>query len=374
MSWTLPPNDLLTRSGDVIVPEDRTDDLLHALALLGATSNEDSVQIAPQAVRYELTPCSGVRMKAYRGIDDDLMQMLGIGSVRIEAPSPGRTTVGVEIPRAQRATIHLGDVAGAAQGPLRAAVGVDMEGKTVTLSLADYPHLLVAGRSGGGKSVLLHNILCSLLTTHTPDELELILIDPKSVEAAHYEGLPHASNITYDPDHAVDVLWGMVNAMETTYNCMLRYGARSLDELNLALVREGADPIPRRLCVIDEMADLVMRSRARVESAIVRLGQKGRAAGFHLILATQTPRKDVVSGIIKANLTARIALATASALDSRIILDANGAEALLGQGDALLDDGLSGTTRRFQSAYASTEDVRAVVDWWAGQTAALVAV
>jgi len=371
--WELPPNHVLSHAAGVSLPEDRTDDLLRALAVLGVASNEGEAQVAPQAVRYELLPADGVRMRDYRGIERDLMQMLGVPSVRIEAPTPGRHSIGIELPRRNRATVYLGDIAPAASVPLHAAVGVDMNGRPLVLPIADFPHLLVAGRSGGGKSVLLHALLCSLLAHHTPDQLELILVDPKMVEASAYEGLPHVSNLVYDASEAVDVLWGMVAAMETTYRCMHRYGARDLDELNARLQKGGEAAIPRRLCVVDELADLMMQSKARVESAIVRLGQKGRAAGFHLVLATQSPRMQVVSGLIKANMSARIALATASALDSRVILDANGAEQLLGRGDALLDDGVAGELRRFQTAWTSPDDVATMVDWWRAQDREAVA-
>lgn len=367
MAWELPPDSVLTHADSVSLPEDRTDDLLRSLAILGATSNEDDVQVAPQAMRYELAPCDGVRMRAFRGIEDDLKQMLGVEKIRIEAPTPGRRTVGIELPRSPRSTIYLGDVAPAASVPLHASVGVDMTGRPLVLPLAEFPHLLVAGRSGGGKSVMLHAILCSLLAHHTPEQLELILVDPKSVEAAAYEDLPHASNVVYDASDAIDVLWGMVESMEATYRVMRQYGVRELDDLNARLKDEGEVPIPRRLCVVDELADLMMQSRSRVESAIVRLGQKGRAAGFHLILATQSPRMQVVTGLIKANLPARLAVATASALDSRVILDANGAETLLGRGDALLDDGVSGNLVRFQGAWTSSEDVARMVEWWQRQ-------
>lgn len=372
-TWELPPTDLLSGADAVTVPEDCTDALLEALARLGAPCNEESATVAPQAVRYELVPCDGVRMKAFRGIEEDLMQRLSVDHVRIEAPTPGRHTIGIELPRKNRAIVYLGDVVPAASKPLSAAVGVDMNGRPVVLPIAEFPHLLIAGRSGGGKSVLLHSILCSLLATHTPDELELIIVDPKSVEGAMYEGLPHASNVVYDAHQAIGVLWGMVEQMETTYRCMRRYGARDLDELNAQLALEGEQPIPRRLCVIDEAADLMMQSKSRVESAMVRLGQKGRAAGFHVIVATQSPRANVITGLLKANLPARIALATSSALDSRIILDQNGAEHLLGRGDALIDDGISGTLQRFQTAWAPSSDVEAMVDWWRSQNHALVA-
>lgn len=367
MTWEL-PTDILSHTDGVTVPSDQTDELLEALATLSAPCNEESAVVAPQAVRYELTPCDGVRMKAFRGIEFDLMQMLSVDNVRIEAPTPGRNTIGIELPRRDRATVYLGDITPASSQPLNAAVGVDMTGRVVVLPIASYPHLLVAGRSGGGKSVLLHSILCSLLSTHTPNELELIIVDPKAVEGAMYEGVPHVSNLVYDAQEAIDVLWGMVESMETTYRCMRRYGARDLDELNAKLMLNGEQPIPRRLCVVDECADLMMQSKSKVESAMVRLGQKGRAAGFHVIVATQSPRAQVITGLLKANLPARIALATSNALDSRIILDSNGAENLLGRGDALLDNGIDGQLHRFQTAWAPSSDVEAIVDHWRAQT------
>lgn len=369
----LPPADLLSCSAGAGFHHYDSAPLLEALATLGATSNVADVITAPQAVRVEVEPCDKIRMRAFRGIEADLMQMLSIPAVRIEAPTPGKTTVGVELPRAERATIYLGDVVNRSQAPLRAAVGVGLDGSPVVLDLASYPHLLVAGRSGGGKSSVLHALLCSLLSVCTPADLELILVDTKMTELSIYEGLPHCSNVVYNPDRAIDVLWGMVDSMRTTYRCMRDYGARTLDELNTALRARGKDPIPRRVLVCDELADLMMTGRGKVESAVVSLGQLGRAAGFHLVLATQSPRVQVCTGLIKANLVARMALSTSSALDSRVILDINGAEDLLGRGDFLLDDGQSGKLVRGQAAWCPTEDVEAMVSWWKAQDRSAVA-
>ena len=371
--WTLPSLDLLSRSWASDEAEDRSADLLEALALLGATCNVSSVVVAPQAVRYELTPARGVRMRSFHGLEADVMQMLGVTGVRIEAPTPGLTTVGIELPRRDRAIVNLADGVGDASQPLTAAVGVDLNGDVVTLPISSYPHLLIAGRSGGGKSVLLHSILASLLMSHTPDDLQLTLIDTKMVESQMYEGLPHVTAIVHDADRAVRVLGGLVEKMEQTYELMRECGARDLLELNVMLEEQGIAPIPRRLCVIDEASDLMMTAKAKVESSIVRLGQLGRAAGFHVIVATQSPRANVITGMLKANLTARIGLATSNALDSRIILDQNGCESLLGKGDALLDDGIDGSVRRFQTAWAPTQDVEAIVGHWKDQSRQLVA-
>jgi S-DNA-T family DNA segregation ATPase FtsK/SpoIIIE len=365
--WELPTLDLLSQHYDADDGEDRTEELLEVLSALGATCNLSSMTIAPQVVRYELEPARGIRMKDFKGIEADVMQQLGCDTVRIEAPTPGLKTVGVELPRKHRATVHLSNVIEHGAQPLRAALGVDIAGEVVTFDIAAAPHMLIAGRSGGGKSVLLHSLLASLLMTHTPDELELIIIDPKSVEGAMYEGLPHASNIIYETDRALRVLDGLIHCMSGVYEAMREFGARNIDELNEMLVECGEQPIRRRVIVIDEFADLIMQSKSRVESAIVRLGQLGRAAGFHMIIATQSPRAQVVTGLLKANLPARIALSTTSAIDSRIILDESGAEDLLGKGDALLDDG-SGKLRRFQSAWAASSDIEALIQFWVCQT------
>jgi S-DNA-T family DNA segregation ATPase FtsK/SpoIIIE len=368
MTWGLPDEHLLTRSAASQQAEDRSAELLDVLARLGAPCNlEENPRVAPQLCRYELAPAKGVRMRDFRGLEPDVMQALGVESVRIDAPTPGRRTVGVEIPRRERATVYLGDVLAAAQTPLRAAVGMDSAGAPLVLDLASYPHTLVAGRSGGGKTVLLHAVVASLLATHTPDELEMVLVDVKQVEFSRWEGAPHVSHVVYRADRAIDVLWGMATRMDEVYGYMRQRGCRSLDELNTLLIGEGEPPVPRRLLICDELADLMMTGRGRVESAVVRLGQLGRAAGFHLVLATQSPRAQVCTGLIKANLTARVALATASALDSRIVLDQNGAESLLGRGDALIDDGQSGILRRFQTAWTSREDIDSLVEWWQAQ-------
>jgi S-DNA-T family DNA segregation ATPase FtsK/SpoIIIE len=364
--WTLPSLDLLSRSHDTSVARDRAEELLEALAELGATCNVESVTIAPQAIRFELAPERGIRMRDFKGIEADLMQRLALPTVRIQAPTPGASTVGIEIPRKDRQTVSLGDVISDAAQPLTAAVGVDMAGDVVTLPISTYPHLLIAGQSGGGKSVLLHSILCSLLASHTPDELEVILIDTKIVESAAYEGVPHVSHIAQDARRAVSVLNGLVGTMEATYRAMGQHGARTLDELNAILIGRGELPIPRRLLVVDEVADLMAQAKNSVETAITRIGAKGRSAGIHIIVATQSPRANVITGALKANLSARIALKTSSALESRIIIDQAGAEDLLGRGDAILDDG-QGNTTRFQTAWSSNEDIAGLVNHWKNQ-------
>lgn len=367
-TWILPSPDLLARSDASTSAPDYSEQLLETLAELGATSNITSVHVAPQAIRYELAPCAGIRTKNYRGIEQDIMIALGVENVRIEAPTPGARTVGVEIPRKDRASVTLGDVAQFASAPLSAAVGVDMAGDPVVIDIAALPHLLIAGRSGGGKSVSIHAILCSILQHASPDELEILLIDPKMAELCDYAELPHVVKVAYDPDEAVDWLWGMVDSMEATYQALYERGCRTLDELNNQLRAEGQPIVRRRLIVCDELSDLMMRSKSKVESAMVRLGQKGRAAGFSVIVCTQSPRRECVTGMLKSNLPGRLALATSSALESRIILDQMGAENLMGQGDALYDDGVSGSLKRLQVAWCSPSDVQATCDWWIDQT------
>jgi S-DNA-T family DNA segregation ATPase FtsK/SpoIIIE len=338
--------------------------LLESLARLGCPCELDSVQEAPQTVRYALRPAAGVRMKSFRGIEPDLMIALSASSVRVECPVPGTATVGVELPRRDRAVVGLEDVIGAAEAPLRASIGVDVAGDPVVLDVGAAPHVLVAGRTGGGKSVLLHSILASLLTIHDPSTLEVILVDPKRNELSLWEDAPHVSAAVYDPGDAIDALWDMVASMETCYRVLQQYRARSLAELNAMLARDGEAPIPYRVLVCDETADLMMTGKGKVESAMVRLGQKGRAAGYHTILATQSPRVSVISGLLKANLPTRIALATSTALDSRIILDRSGAESLLGKGDGLLDDGVDGTLRRFQTAMVTSDEIASIIGRW----------
>jgi DNA segregation ATPase FtsK/SpoIIIE, S-DNA-T family len=372
MTWELPTN-ILSCGAGVERAADRGEALLEALARLGAPCNAESRTVAPQAVRYELEPCDGVRMKSFRAVEPDLMQMLGIDSVRIQAPTPGRHTVGIELPRDDRQMVYLGDLAQPHNSQLAATVGVDITGKPLTIDIAELPHLLIGGQSGGGKSVMLHALICSLLTQKTPDELELILIDPKMVEAAAYEGLPHVTNLVYNPMRAVEVLLGAAAQMDAVYDCIRAEGFRNLEEWNAKLRATGQRPIPRRLIVVDEVADLVMQAKGNVESAMIRLGQKGRAAGFHVVLATQSPRVQVVTGLLKANMTGRLALSTASALDSRIILDTNGAEGLLGRGDLLYNDGASIGLKRAQAAFVSREEVSALVEHWACQTNAVAA-
>jgi S-DNA-T family DNA segregation ATPase FtsK/SpoIIIE len=331
---------------------------------LGVQCAAQRVVVGPTTTRVELTTDPGVPLRDFTKLEraSDLAYWLGAESVRIEAPIPGRSAVGVELSNAERRQVSLGDVCRHVRAPLTCALGLDGDNYVVTLDIARAPHLLIAGVTGGGKSVLLRTLLCGLLMRAGPDQLGIVLCDPKGTELAVFEGLPHLYGApAVEVDSCISSLWWAVAEMDARYRLLHRYKARDLDEYNES-TPEGY--VPRALVVVDELGDLMMRSRKEVESAIVRIGQKGRAAGVHMVLATQSPKREVVTGLIRANLPARIGLRTSTAIDSRIVLERSGCEALLGEGDALLDSGKSSALTRFQSAYTPTETIKEIVEAW----------
>ncbi|MDX6646064.1 MAG: segregation ATPase FtsK/SpoIIIE, family [Miltoncostaeaceae bacterium] len=326
----------------------------------------------PRVTRYELQLAPGTKVSRVSSLRDDLAYALAAREeIRIIAPIPGKQAVGVEVPNPQASMVTLGDIyrdfpAGA--GPLVAWLGLDISGKAVYLDIARMPHLLIAGSTGTGKSVCLNAILSSILLRSTPDELRMILIDPKRVELNHYESIPHLlTPVVTNPRNASAVLTNVVREMESRYELMGLARARNLRDWNDVRASQGQAPMPMILLVIDELADLMMVSPAEVEDAIIRLAQKSRAVGIHLLLATQRPSVDVITGMIKANVPSRIAFAVSSQVDSRVILDATGAESLLGSGDMLFRPVGTSKLQRLQGAYVSEEEVRAITDAWRRQ-------
>jgi DNA segregation ATPase FtsK/SpoIIIE, S-DNA-T family len=279
--------------------------------------------------------------------------------------------VGVEVPNQVRRIVHLGDVyqeAPKGWSPLTVWLGKDIAGKAIGTDLAKQPHILVAGTTGSGKSGCVNAMLSSILLRATPNEVRLVLVDPKQVELNHYDAIPHLlTPVITSPRLAANALSNLIKEMEERYSIMSRARTRNLVELNRFREREGDPPLPYILCVIDELADLMMVAPGEVEDSIIRLAQKSRAVGIHLLLATQRPSADIITGMIKANVPARIAFAVSSQTDSRVILDQNGAESLLGQGDMLFRPASESRGARIQGAFITEEEIEKITSHWAKQ-------
>ena len=325
----------------------------------------------PHITRYELQLAPGVKMAKVANLKNDLAYALAATEIRILAPIPGKRAVGVEVPNRNRRIVTLGDVLDVppkGSSPLTVWLGKDVSGKPIAADLARMPHLLVAGTTGAGKSGCVNAMLSSILLRATPDEVRLVLVDPKQVELNHYEAIPHLlTPVITSPRMAANALQNLVREMEWRYGIMSMKRTRSLVELNKVREAEDDAPLPYILCVIDELADLMMVAPADVEDSIIRLAQKARAVGIHLVLATQSPRVDVITGMIKANVPSRIAFAVSSQTDSRVILDQNGAESLLGQGDMLFAPVGSSRLQRIQGAYIDEPQIAALTTFWARQ-------
>jgi DNA segregation ATPase FtsK/SpoIIIE, S-DNA-T family len=325
----------------------------------------------PHVTRYEMRLAPGIKMSKVAQLKDDLAYALAAEQVRILAPIPGKQAVGVEVPNRVRKMVHLGDVfqdAPKGWSPLSVWLGKDIAGKAIGTDLSKQPHILIAGTTGSGKSGCVNAMLSSVLLRSDPNEVRMVLVDPKRVELNHYEGIPHLlTPVVTSPRLAANVLGNLIKEMEERYGVMSRAKTRSLIELNRVRVREGERPLPYILCVIDELADLMMVAPADVEDSIIRLAQKSRAVGIHLVLATQRPSADVITGMIKANVPARIAFAVSSQTDSRVILDQNGAESLLGQGDMLFRPAGESRSARIQGAFITEEEIERLTEHWRRQ-------
>jgi S-DNA-T family DNA segregation ATPase FtsK/SpoIIIE len=340
--------------------------LVEALANFGVEARVVGMVTGPRVTRYELQLAPGIKVSRVSQLRDDLAYALATTEIRILAPIPGKQAVGVEVPNLSANLVTLGDIYAeppAGSSPLTAWLGKDISGHGVACDLARMPHLLIAGTTGSGKSGCINAILCSILLRAAPDDVRMILVDPKRVELNHYESIPHLlTPVVTNMKNASLVLQNVVREMETRYEIMGAAKARNLSELNVSRAELGRDTLPHILVVIDELADLMMVSPAEVEDAIIRLAQKSRAVGIHLVLATQSPRVDVITGMIKANVPSRIAFAVSSQTDSRVILDTGGAEALLGQGDMLYKPLGTSKLQRIQGAYISEAETRDIVD------------
>jgi S-DNA-T family DNA segregation ATPase FtsK/SpoIIIE len=325
----------------------------------------------PHVTRYELRLAPGTKMSKIAQLRDDLAYALAAEDVRILAPIPGKQAVGVEVPNRVRRTVRLGDVyqeAPVGWSPLTVWLGEDIAGKSIGADLAKQPHVLVAGTTGSGKSGCVNAMLSSILLRASPNEVKLVLVDPKQVELNYYEDVPHLlTPVVTSPRLAANVLGNLIKEMEARYSVMSEARARNLIELNRVRERAGDPPLPYIMCVIDELADLMMIAPAEVEDSIIRLAQKSRAVGIHLVLATQRPSADIITGMIKANVPARIAFAVSSQTDSRVILDQNGAEALLGEGDMLFRPASESRLARIKGAFVTEDEIEQLTEHWRGQ-------
>ncbi len=345
--------------------------LVEALNHFGIESTLVGTVAGPHVTRFELRLAPGTKMSKVANLKDDLAYALASTDIRILAPIPGKQAVGVEVPNINRAMVRLGDVYQQLPkdwSPVSVWLGKDIAGKAIGTDIAKMPHLLVAGTTGAGKSGCINTLLCSILLGSTPNDVKLVLVDPKQVELNLYEQIPHLlTPVVTSPRMAANVLNNLIREMEQRYTLMSAYKCRNLVELNEKRRKEGEATLPYILCVIDELADLMMVAPGEVEDAIIRLAQKARAIGIHLLLATQRPSADIITGMIKANVPSRIAFAVSSQTDSRVILDQNGAESLLGQGDMLFSPIGSSKLQRIQGAYVTEEEIIKLTDFWRAQ-------
>jgi S-DNA-T family DNA segregation ATPase FtsK/SpoIIIE len=376
--WEMPDaGQLLTRSTgeqsrpDTAGQERTATSLVEALGHFGVEAKVIGTVAGPHITRYELRLAPGTKVAKVAQLKDDLAYALAATDIRILAPIPGKQAVGVEVPNARRRIVRLGDVFQQPPkdwSPLTVWLGKDVAGKAIGADLAKMPHLLVAGTTGAGKSGAINAMLSSVLLRASPHEVRLVLVDPKQVELNHYESIPHLlTPVITSPRMAANALQNLVKEMEQRYGIMSLARTRSLIELNKARSKRDEAPLPYILCVIDELADLMMVAPADVEDSIIRLAQKARAVGIHLVLATQSPRVDVITGMIKANVPSRIAFAVSSQTDSRVILDQNGAESLLGQGDMLFSPLGSSRLQRIQGAYIDEAQIAKLTELWRKQ-------
>lgn len=381
-SYSLPPLSLLTRPLKVrsnrlnkeIIENVRI--LEETLESFGVKVSVNQVHLGPAITRYEIQPAPGVKVSKIVRLADDIALSLAAPDVRIEAPIPGKAALGIEVPNKEVAIVYLREILECnefqeAESKLAVALGKDIAGNPVVTDLVKMPHLLLAGATGSGKSVCLNTIICSILFKATPDEVKFLMIDPKMVELITYNGIPHLiAPVVTDPKKAASALKWIVNEMENRYELFASLGARDITRYNSQLCsgeQINYRPLPYIVVVIDELADLMMIAPVEVEDAICRLAQMARAAGIHLVVATQRPSVDVITGIIKANIPSRIAFAVSSQTDSRTILDINGAEKLLGKGDMLFLPVGAIKPIRIQGALVTEKEVEEIVAYLSKQ-------
>jgi DNA segregation ATPase FtsK/SpoIIIE, S-DNA-T family len=368
-NWQFPNLNLLDQRQD---KADAGDVNANAQAIRDTFSNfnidveMEGANVGPRVTQYTLKPPTGVKLTKITALENNLALDLAAHAIRMEAPIPGKKAVGIEVPNVKAAIVRLSSILQSREwtdlkGPLSFAIGKDITGKPVVADLAKMPHLLVAGQTGSGKSVMINDILTSLLYRNSPSDLKLILVDPKQVELTPYNDIPHLlAPVINEPEKCISALKWAVAEMERRLRTMAEVGKRNIAEYNTLKKEEG---MPYIVIVIDELADLMMMAARDVEALIVRLAQKARAAGIHLVLATQRPSVDVITGLIKANIPARIAFTVASQVDSRTIIDQMGAEKLLGMGDMLLLTSDMPKPKRVQGAFIADEETAKVTDF-----------
>lgn len=385
--WTLPAPKLLAVSGrrrvDTSAVEKRGMVLQSALADHGVQTRLVGMVVGPTVTRYELELGTGVKVSKVTSLNRDIAYAMASPDVRIIAPIPGRQAIGVEVPNSERQIVAIGDILGSEEAhrathPLEVAVGRDINGHAVMMNLATMPHLLIAGQTGAGKSSCINTIITSVLMRSTPEQVRLILVDPKRVELTQYDRIPHLlTQVVANPRKAANALNWAVKEMERRYDLLHEVGVRDITGYNAAVDRgdvtdrlgeEREFPhLPFILVVVDELSDLMMVAPRDVEDSICRIAQMARAVGIHLVIATQRPSVNVITGVIKANIPARLAFAVSSATDSKVILDQGGADRLVGQGDMLLLGPASSAPQRIQGAWVEEKEVRSVVSHWRRQ-------
>lgn len=388
-AYVYPPVDILKYAKNPVASEivqqeiqEKSAKLVETLETYGAKTRIVGIHRGPSVTRYELQPAAGVRVSKITGLADDIALNLAAMSVRIEAPVPGKACIGIEVPNDHRDTVSLRELIDSeeyrkAKGKLTFAVGKDIEGNIIIGDIAKMPHMLVAGTTGSGKSVFTNSIILSILYHASPDEVKLILIDPKKVEFPIYNKIPHLLiPVVTEPLKAAGALGWAVNEMNNRYLMFEANNVKNLQEFNDMVLEERNKPaeeqdevrakidlLPQIVIVVDEFADLMMAARSEVEDSVLRLAQLARAAGIHMIIATQSPRADVLTGLIKSNIPSRVSLSVSSNVDSRVILDESGAEKLLGNGDLLYKPVGVKKPIRMQSGYAATSEIREVVNF-----------
>jgi len=405
--WELPSPSLLVRTKDVrqdrAAIEDLGGELVEALAAHGVDTTLVGFTVGPTVTRYELELGPGVKVSSVTSLNKDIAYAMATPDVRILAPIPGRSAIGVEVPNRQRTLVALGDLLASEEAansnhPLDVPIGRDISGKTLIANLGEMPHVLISGATGAGKSSLINSIVTSLVMRATPDRLRLMLVDPKRVEMGQYNDLPHLlAPVVVDPKRAAGMLAWAVKEMERRYDILAESGARDITSYQQMIARgelepetsddervaeiferttglesdverpSGPEELPYIVIVVDELNDLMMVAARDVEESVVRIAQMARAVGIHLVLATQRPSVDVITGVIKANIPSRIAFAVSSLADSRVILDQAGAERLIGKGDMLLVTASSNVARRLQAPWVSESEVQRVVEAWRAQ-------
>jgi len=406
-NWNLPPMSLLGRTKEQQQDREAIEaagaELVEALTAHGVETTLVGFTVGPTVTRYELELGPGVKVSRVTSLNRDIAYAMATPDVRILAPIPGRSAIGVEVPNRQRTLVVLGDLlaadeAIAATHPLDVPIGRDISGKTVVVNLGEMPHVLISGATGAGKSSCINSLITSLVMRATPDQLQMLLIDPKRVEMGQYNDLPHLiSPVVVDPKKAAGTLAWAVKEMERRYDILAESGARDITSYQQMIARgdlapvptiaqevaaavenatglpsdvpppPGPETLPYIVIVVDELNDLMMVAARDVEESVVRIAQMARAVGIHLVLATQRPSVDVITGVIKANVPSRMAFAVSSLADSRVILDQAGAERLIGKGDMLLVTASSNIARRLQSPWVSEDEVRRVVENWKAQ-------